>query len=68
MGILNTTVFFGFWFIGESYVSSSLATIVIYTYPIISLVLSSIFLNERLSKFSIISSVLGLFDSEKNFV
>jgi len=60
MGILNTMVFFGFWFIGEYYVSSSLATIIIYTYPIISLILSSIFLKEKLSKFSIIGSVLGL--------
>ncbi len=60
MGILNTMVFFGFWFMGEYYVSSSLATIIIYTYPIISLILSSIFLNEKLSKFSIIGSAFGL--------
>ncbi len=61
MGIFNTIIFMGFWFIGESYVSSSLSTIVIYTYPIISLILSRFFLDEKLGKLSIIGSALGLF-------
>ncbi|PYB68979.1 EamA/RhaT family transporter [Thermoplasma sp. Kam2015] len=44
---LNITAFFSLWFFGETGVSASLTSIIIYSYPIMSLAASYFLLNDR---------------------
>lgn len=46
-GLLNSFLFMAFWFLGEEGESASLTSIIIYTFPIINVVLSRAFLDER---------------------
>ncbi|MEM4056936.1 MAG: DMT family transporter [Thermoplasmatales archaeon] len=59
MSLLNVTMFMGLWFIGEKSESASISSIIIYTYPILSIIFSTIFLNEKLSIAKIASLVVG---------
>jgi Integral membrane protein DUF6. len=47
----------GLWFLGEKSEPASISSILVYTYPIISVLLSVIFLGEKLNLYQI----LGLF-------
>jgi len=47
------------WYLGELYISSSLASIIMYTYPIITILLSSIFLKENLSSLKALGVMTG---------
>jgi drug/metabolite transporter (DMT)-like permease len=58
-GFINIVFFMGFWFVGESTESSSLSSIIIYTYPVISIVLSAIFLKEKLTFLRALGTILG---------
>lgn len=58
-GIFNVAIFMGLWFTGETYESAALSSILIYSFPIIVIVLSSIFLKEKLTAFRILGTVIG---------
>ncbi len=49
LGLLNIVFFMGFWFVGENTESSSISSILIYTYPVLSIALSAAFLKEKLT-------------------
>lgn len=61
------------WYIGESYISPSLAVILMYTYPVIAVILSAIILKERVTRNKIIGTLIGfsgifmIFFSESSF-
>ncbi len=59
LSLLNVTIFMEFWFLGETSVSSSLSSIIIYTYPIISTFLSIILLKEKYTMEGIGGIALG---------
>ncbi len=59
LSALNITLFMGLWFIGESTESASISSILVYTYPIFSIVFSAIFLADRISLLTIAGTVLG---------
>jgi len=59
MSLFNVTLFMAFWFIGERTEPASISSIIIYTYPIISVIFSSLFLNERLSVFKVLAISIG---------
>ncbi|MEM0133869.1 MAG: DMT family transporter [Thermoplasmatales archaeon] len=59
MSLLNVSIFMGLWFIGEQTESSSLSSILVYTYPIVSVFLSWLFLEEKLSAFKIVGIIIG---------
>lgn len=56
LGIFSTWTF---WYLGENYISPSLAAIIMYTYPIITMALSSSILKEKLSTISFSGMLLG---------
>lgn len=58
-GSLNLTLFMSFWFIGETIVSAGLSAILVYTYPLFVVILSRLFLHERLNRMSITGLVVG---------
>ncbi|MGC8558449.1 MAG: DMT family transporter [Nitrososphaeria archaeon] len=55
-GIFGT---WALWYLGELYISSSLAAIIMYTYPIITILLSSTFLKESLSVMKALGVMIG---------
>ncbi len=58
-GLLNLVFFMGFWFIGESTESSAISSIIVYTYPVISIAFSAIFLREKLTLVRTVGTMLG---------
>lgn len=58
-GLLNIVFFMGFWFVGESTETSSISSIIIYTYPVISIVLSAVFLREKLTLPRVLGTTVG---------
>lgn len=61
LSMFNVTIFMELWFLGESSVSSSLSSIIIYTYPIFSTMFSIILLKEKYSMEGIAGITLGFF-------
>ena len=64
IGMLNIVVFMGFWFVGESYVSASVSSILIYSYPIFNVMLSILIIREKVTlgvSLGIILGFAGLF-------
>ena len=59
LSALNITMFMGLWFIGESTENASVSSILVYTYPIFSILLSTIFLAEKIGPFTIAGTVAG---------
>ena len=57
--ILNIVIFFTLWFMGESTVSSGLSSIIIYTYPILSILFSFLFLKEGLNNYKLAGLIFG---------
>jgi Predicted permeases len=57
--LLNLVLFMGFWFAGEATESSALSSIIIYSYPVITIALSSAFLKEKLSGLRIAGTAVG---------
>ncbi len=57
--LLNLVFFMGFWFAGEATESSALSSIIIYSYPVITIALSSVFLKEKLSSLRIAGTAVG---------
>ncbi len=57
LGFFNIFLFMGLWFLGEKSEPASISSILVYTYPIISVLLSVIFLGEKLNLYQ----TLGLF-------
>lgn len=58
-GLLNIVFFMGFWFTGEQTQSSAISSIIVYTYPVLSIVFSAIFLKEKLSLVRTIGAFIG---------
>ena len=58
-GLLNSALFMGFWFLGERTESASISSIIIYTFPIINIVLSYLVLSEKLTAFRAIGTAVG---------
>ena len=59
LSALNITLFMGLWFIGESTESASISSILVYTYPIFSIIFSAIFLADSINSLTIAGTVLG---------
>ena len=59
MSLLNVSLFMSLWFIGEQTESSSISSILVYTYPIVSVFLSWLLLEEKLSTLKIIGIIVG---------
>lgn len=59
LGFLNIVFFMGFWFMGEQTESSALSSIIVYTYPVISIAFSAIFLKEKLAPLRILGTLIG---------
>lgn len=57
--LLNLIFFMGFWFVGESTESSALSSIIIYSYPVITIALSAMLLGEKLSQARIAGTAVG---------
>jgi drug/metabolite transporter (DMT)-like permease len=57
-GMINIVAFMSFWMLGESTENSALSSIIIYTFPIISIVLSIIILHEKVSRLRIAGTIL----------
>ncbi len=58
-GNLNITGFFTLWFFAENYVSASLTSIIIYSYPIISTLFAYLFAGEKLGKIKFSGIIIG---------
>ncbi|MGP6207797.1 DMT family transporter [Cuniculiplasma sp. SKW3] len=59
LSLFNVFIFMELWFIGESTVSSSLSSIMIYTYPVISTFLSLVLLHEKYTKETVAGIIFG---------
>ena len=59
VGLLSMVLFMSFWFLGEQLEPASLSSILVYTFPIFSLVFSGMFLGDRLTRETILASILG---------
>jgi len=59
MSVFNVSLFMGLWFIGEMTEPSSVSSILVYTYPIFTVVFSGFFLNESLSAGKIVGLIIG---------
>ncbi len=59
MSLFNISIFMSLWFIGERTESSSLSSILVYTYPIVSVFLSGLLLKESMSIGRIIGIIMG---------
>ncbi len=58
-GALGVFATWTLWYVGENYISSSLAAIIMYTYPVITIVLASAILKEKLGFVKLTGAVLG---------
>lgn len=47
------------WYVGESYISPSLSVILMYTYPVIAVILSALILKERVTRNRVIGTIVG---------
>lgn len=59
LGLFNVVLFMGLWFTGEETEPSSISSIIVYTYPIMAMAFSTIFLGERPGKYKILGIVFG---------
>ncbi|MEM3676098.1 MAG: DMT family transporter [Thermoplasmataceae archaeon] len=57
--LLNIVIFMGLWFIGEETETAAISSIIIYTYPILSILLSAMFLNDKLNRYAVAGTVFG---------
>lgn len=58
-GMLNIVLFMGFWFLGEQSESSAISSIIVYTYPVLTIVFSAVFLKEKLSLLRSLGAAVG---------
>lgn len=59
MSLFNVSIFMSLWFIGERTEPPSISSILVYTYPIISVFLSWLLLQERMSIWKILGIMTG---------
>lgn len=59
LGFFNIFLFMGLWFAGEQTEPASISSILVYTYPIISILFSILFLNEKINKNRIMGLTFG---------
>jgi drug/metabolite transporter (DMT)-like permease len=59
MSLFNISIFMSLWFIGERTETSSISSILVYTYPIVSVFLSWLMLREKLNLWKIIGIFIG---------
>ncbi len=60
ISMLNIVGFMDFWFIGEMTESASISSIIIYSYPVIIVILSMFFLKEKIKALNLSGIFLGL--------
>ncbi|MDG6904310.1 MAG: DMT family transporter [Nitrososphaerota archaeon] len=58
-GLTGTVFFLGFWYTGAALVDPGIAAVIIYTYPIFIVLLSVLFLSEKLSLLRIVGVFAG---------
>ena len=58
-GITSSTFFFGFWYVGESFVSASVSSVMVNTSPFFTILLAFFFLRGRIYRQQAIGLVLG---------
>lgn len=58
-GLLNLVLFMGFWFEGEKTESSAISSILVYTYPVLTIAFSALFLKEKMSLVRIAGTAIG---------
>lgn len=58
-GSLNVTLFMGFWVLGEELETAALSAIIVYTYPIIAMIFSWVFLSEERNYSKVLAAALG---------
>ncbi len=59
LSLLNVLIWMELWFLAETSISSSLTSIIIYTYPIISTLMAIIFLKENYNKYVFLGIGIG---------
>jgi len=59
LSLFNVLIWMELWFLAETTISSSLTSIIIYTYPIISTLMAIIFLKEQYNKYVFLGIGLG---------
>lgn len=59
LGLFNVVLFMGFWFTAEQTEPSSISSIIVYTYPILAMAFSMLFLGERPNKYRIAGTAFG---------
>ena len=57
--VTSTVVFLGFWYIGETLVNPGITAVIIYTYPLFTVLFSRLFLSDYLSPLRIIGIMTG---------
>ena len=57
--LTSTVIFLGFWYIAETMVDPGITAVIIYTYPLFTVVFSKLFLSDRLSPLKIIGIMTG---------
>ncbi len=60
-GITSSTFFFGFWYVGESFVSASVSSVMVNTSPFFTILLAYLFLKGRIFRQQALGLVLGFF-------
>lgn len=60
-GLMTSTCFFGFWYVGETLVSASVSSVLVNTSPFFTLVLAFLFLNGRIFRTQAPGLILGFF-------
>jgi drug/metabolite transporter (DMT)-like permease len=55
----STVIFLGFWYIGETMVDPGITAVIIYTYPLFTVLFSKMFLSTSLSPLKVIGVIVG---------
>ena len=57
--LTSTVIFLGFWYIAETLIDPGITAVIIYTYPLFTVLFSKLFLSDRLSLLKIIGIITG---------
>ncbi|MGA2874399.1 MAG: DMT family transporter [Nitrososphaerales archaeon] len=57
--LTSTVIFLGFWYIAETLVDPGITAVIIYTYPLFTVLFSKLFLSDHLSPLKIIGIITG---------
>ncbi|MGI0091245.1 MAG: DMT family transporter [Nitrososphaerales archaeon] len=57
--ITSTVLFLGFWFIAETVVPAGITAVIIYTYPLFTVLFTWLFLSEKLTSLKVLGIITG---------